>query len=237
MATKKIFISYRREDTGSFAGRVYDRLCKVFSYSNVYFDVSTIKGGEDFGDSIVSAIDRCDAVLVFIGKNWMAARPNGDRPRIWDENDYVRAEVRAALARPILVLPILVDGAQMVRSDLLPSDIKAIATRNAVPLRLETFDNDTENILATIMGTSPRDRPWEGSRNNIVAKIGLSLAGVIIFLVLLGLSALIHFWVLARPLSASIGGAPVTTLLLIIVAFIGALAGLLYESRRRKGRD
>jgi hypothetical protein len=45
--------------------------------------------------------------------------------------------------------------------------------------------------------------------------------------------ALVHFWVLARPLSASIGG-PLTTLMLIAGALVGALMGLRYEAWKRK---
>jgi hypothetical protein len=230
--SKRVFISYRREDTGSSAGRVYDRLRKILPASDVYFDLNTIKAGEDFAKSIVSAIGQCDVVLAFIGKNWLAPRHEGDQARIWDPNDYVRAEIRAALARPILVLPVLVDGARMAEPDVLPTDIRAISTRNAVPLRLESFDDDTENIVTTILGIPAKERLWE-NEGNLAAKLGYSLAGVIVAFVLLGVSALVHFWILARPLSASIG-APATTLLLVLATILGVGAGLLYEARRRR---
>jgi TIR domain len=229
---KRVFISYRREDSGSSAGRVYDRLRKIFPESNVYFDLSTIKAGEDFTKSIASAIERSDVVLVFMGKNWMAPRHENDRTRIWDPNDYVRAELRAALVRPILVLPVLVDGALMVQPELLPDDVKAIATRNAVPLRLESFDDDTENIVTAILGASAKERLWD-DRSKITTKLGFSLAGCIVAFAILGVGALAHFWILARPLSASIG-APATTLSLILAAVLGVWMGLLYEARRRR---
>jgi hypothetical protein len=47
--------------------------------------------------------------------------------------------------------------------------------------------------------------------------------------------ALVHDAALARPLSASIG-APLTTLLLIIVTLCGIWLGLRYEARKRKLR-
>src|SRR6516164_953731 len=102
---KKVFISYRREDTGPAAGRVYDRLSRILSKFNVFFDVSTIGGGESFETTIVDAIARSDAALIFIGEKWLQpVQPTG-KARVWEANDYVRAELRAALARPILVLP------------------------------------------------------------------------------------------------------------------------------------
>ncbi|MGH6802750.1 MAG: toll/interleukin-1 receptor domain-containing protein, partial [Methyloceanibacter sp.] len=68
---KKVFISYRREDTGSAAGRVYDRLSRLLPKSNLFFDVNTIGGGEDFVRKIESEIGRSDVTLVFIGDKWL----------------------------------------------------------------------------------------------------------------------------------------------------------------------
>jgi hypothetical protein len=173
-------------------------------------------------------------VLAFIGKNWEAPRYDGEGPRIWDSNDYVRAELSAALERPILVLPVLVDGAQMVQPHLLPPDIRAIATRNAVPLRLESFDDDTENIITIILGASAKDRLWE-HKGSLASKLGLSIAGLFLGLVVLIIGALLHFWISGRALSASIGTS-LTTLLLILGAMSGAWMGYLYEARRRRSR-
>jgi hypothetical protein len=47
------------------------------------------------------------------------------------------------------------------------------------------------------------------------------------------IGALLHFWSLGRPLSASIG-APLTTLVLFAGAIGGAWLGLRYEARKRK---
>jgi hypothetical protein len=37
-----VFISYRREDAGGAAGRLYDRLCAHFGSDRVFRDVDTI---------------------------------------------------------------------------------------------------------------------------------------------------------------------------------------------------
>jgi len=34
-----VFISYRREDSGGFAGRIYDRLADRLGHESVFFDV------------------------------------------------------------------------------------------------------------------------------------------------------------------------------------------------------
>ena len=101
----------------------------------------------------------------------------------------------------------------MPRPEQLPEDIKAIVTLNAVPLRHESFDDDTENIVATVLGVAAKTRRWE-DRGAWKAKIAYALGGAAAACMFVLVAALIHFWILSRPLSASIG-APLTTLLLI----------------------
>jgi len=229
--SKKVFISYRREDTADAAGRVYDRLSRLLSKSNVFFDVSTIGGGEDFKEKIVSTISRSDAALIFIGREWLAPVQPVGKARIWEANDYVRAELRAALARPILVLPVLVAGARMPQSEQLPEDVKAITTKNALPLRHESFDDDTEKIVATVLDVPAKERPWE-DKGTLWSKIAYGIGGAVAALAVVVTVALLHFSILARSMSESIGEAG-TVLVLIASVIAGVWLGLAYEARKR----
>jgi len=229
---KRIFISYRRDDTAAAAGRVYDRLWRLLGKPNVFFDVSAIGGGEDFANRIVTEIEASDAVLVFIGRKWLEPASDGGAPRLFAAEDYVRAELRAALGRSVLVLPVLVDGARMPSPDQLPDDVKGIATRNALPIRHETFDDDTENVVSTVLGVSTRQRLWD-DKGKLWVKIAYAAGGLVVGLILVVLLALVHTLVLARPLEVSIGGAA-TNLLLIAAALLGAWGGFMFEARRRK---
>lgn len=226
---KRVFISYRREDTAAAAGRVYDRLSRLLAKPNVFFDVSTIAGGEDFAQRIASEIGKSDAALVFIGDKWLDKTEPSGRARIFEPDDYVRAELRTALSRPLLVLPVLVGGARMPRPGQLPEDIRAITAKNALPLRHESFVDDTENIVTAVLGLSAAERAWE-DKGSLGIKIAYAVGGALAVSMLLLLIALLHHWVLGRPLSASIG-APLTTLILIAGAIIGAWLGLRYEAR------
>jgi hypothetical protein len=228
----RVFISYRREDTAAAAGRVYDRLSQLLKKSNVFFDVSAIRGGDDFESRIVSAISSSDAALIFIGDKWLTPIQPTGIVRISEPRDYVRAEVRSALARPILVLPVLVASAQMPKPEQLPDDVRAITTKNALLLRHESFDDDTENIVAAIFGTSAKARAWE-EKGRLWSRISYAAGGMIAACAVIVIGALVHHWLLGRPLSASIGG-PVTILMLIGGLLFGGWAGLSYESRRRR---
>jgi hypothetical protein len=228
---KRIFISYRREDTAPAAGRVYDRLVRQLSESNVFFDVSAVGGGLDFEKEIASAINRSDAALIFIGDKWLEPIQPTNEIRIWEPNDYVRAEVRTVLARPIVVLPILVAGARMPKPAQLPEDIRAITTKNALPLRHESFDDDTENIAAAALGVSRRKRPWE-DKGTLGSRIAYAVVGVIAAFALMLIVSLVHYWMLARPISASVGG-PVTAMILAVSLIFGGWMGLRYEARKR----
>ena len=44
----RIFISYRRDDSAGYAGRIYDRLAAAFSTQNIFMDIDTIEPGMDF---------------------------------------------------------------------------------------------------------------------------------------------------------------------------------------------
>ena len=69
----KIFISYRRDDSAGYAGRLFDYLSAHFGANNIFMDIDTIEPGEDFRKVISRAVGTCDVVLVMIGKLWNPA--------------------------------------------------------------------------------------------------------------------------------------------------------------------
>ena len=61
------FISYRREDSAGYAGRLYDRLSTHFGAEHVFMDIDTLEPGVDFVEVIEDAISKCDILVVIIG--------------------------------------------------------------------------------------------------------------------------------------------------------------------------
>lgn len=43
----EIFISYRRDDSAAYAGRLYDRLTNHFGQRHIFMDIDHIKPGQD----------------------------------------------------------------------------------------------------------------------------------------------------------------------------------------------
>jgi TIR domain len=89
-----IFISYRRQDTGDFAGRLYDRLTHRFGQERVFIDVDAIEPGVDFAEAINQAVDTCEVLLAVIGPGWVTATSSDGRRRLDDPDDFVRLEPR-----------------------------------------------------------------------------------------------------------------------------------------------
>ena len=66
----KIFLSYRRQDSASEAGRIYDRLRAHFGPDSVFIDVNSVPLGVDFQEHIESVLRDCDVFLAVIGPDW-----------------------------------------------------------------------------------------------------------------------------------------------------------------------
>ncbi|HEX5809294.1 MAG TPA: TIR domain-containing protein [Anaerolineales bacterium] len=147
----KIFISYRRDDSAGYAGRLFDHLAARFGARNVFMDIDTIQPGEDFRKAIEDAVGTCEVVLVMIGRQWVnATDPQGQR-RLDDPGDFVRAEIAGALANPqVRVIPVLVRDATMPGIHELPEDIKELSWRNAIELSDHRFQYDANKLIEVI---------------------------------------------------------------------------------------
>jgi hypothetical protein len=148
--TGGVFISYRREDSGGFAGRIYDRLTSRLGRENVFFDVDTIPPGRDFVDVLSERVGKCDALLAVIGKHWILSADSENRRRLDDPQDFVRIEIEAALSRNVPVIPVLVDGATMPHPNDLPDSLTKLIRRQAVEVSHARFESDAERLTEAL---------------------------------------------------------------------------------------
>ena len=104
--------------------------------------------GQDFVEAIDARLRQCRVCLAVIGRDWLNARDAEGLRRLDQPDDFVRLELTAALARPeVLVIPVLVEGAAMPPADALPPEIRALARRQAVSLRDDTWDADVARLV------------------------------------------------------------------------------------------
>jgi len=198
MSPKNIFISYRRDDAEGYAGRLFDRLNNRFP-RRVFMDVTGIRPGADFSRVIQDSVGSCHVLIAIIGREWITVKDGATNQRRLDfPNDYVRREIATALSRNITVIPILVRGAEMPSSALLPPDLAPLSMREALEITDGDFDHDVERLIwaVEIACGDPRPAPAapvQPRKQNsclLLALGGLVAVGVVVFLVVvLGLLA------------------------------------------------
>jgi hypothetical protein len=162
----RIFISYRRADSQTITGRIYDRLLQAFGGPQAVFkDVDSIPVGVDFKAYLDQQIARSDAVLVIIGPQWLAMADESGRRRLDSPDDFVRLEIEFALRRGMLVVPVLVGNAPMPAEASLPRSLRALAYRNAAVVRDDPdFHHDMDRLIGSLQqgrttGEMPLPRP------------------------------------------------------------------------------
>jgi hypothetical protein len=149
-----IFLSYRRADTGGYAGRLTDSLARHFGKGNVFQDLEAIVPGSDFTRAIDAAIAQCQVLVVLIGDTWLAERAADGSPRLEDPHDFVRLEIASGLRAATHVIPVLVEGAKMPAESALPDDLKPLARLQALELSDTRWEYDVDR-LAKVVRASP----------------------------------------------------------------------------------
>ena len=145
-----IFINYRRGDSAGSAGRLYDRLEQTFGADKVFMDVEGIQSGEDFAEMIDGRLASCDVFIAVIGRSWLRAVDQYGRRRLDIPTDWTRLELAAALSRGLLIIPLLVEDAELPPADALPGELVRLADLQAMEIHHTTFYADVQRLLERI---------------------------------------------------------------------------------------
>jgi formylglycine-generating enzyme required for sulfatase activity len=152
----KVFISYRREDSGFAARGVHDRLEREFGRDSLFMDVDAIPLGMDFVEVLSTEVAKCDVLLAIIGSNWVEALDEEGNRRLDSEHDFVRIEIAAALRRNIPVIPIVLEGTRVPKAERLPDDLKALARRQGLDVSHASFRTDMDRLVHALRQMSSR---------------------------------------------------------------------------------
>src|SRR5215218_9305782 len=179
---ERIFISYRRADSGGWARSLHDNLEERLGTGRAFRDVA-MEGGMDFHEHVESLLDGCDVLLAIIGKSWTSITDADGNRRLDDPEDLVRREIARALQRPdVEVIPVLVDGARMPTEHELPPDLALLARRQACELSDLRWDYDVDTLARRVRvllhEKAPRRRP--GARA-IGTGLAVALLGALLF--------------------------------------------------------
>jgi len=140
MQRRSIFINYRRALCTTETRYLYLMLDARFP-GEVYQDEESLRGGDEWVPKLEQAVQGAKVVLVLIPPNWIAYpiddsylknKPKGiKRGDLHVEpNDYVRKEIEIALnTEGIVIIPILLNGAEIPRKDQLPESIQGLFER------------------------------------------------------------------------------------------------------------
>jgi hypothetical protein len=161
-----VFISYRRDDSAGYAGRIYDALVARLGMDRVYMDVDALHTplGSDYREQIWQHMSSSGIVLAVIGRRWLGITDANGQPRLQDPEDLVRREITFALDRRIPVIPVLVDNAILPPRSELPDSLASLPDHHAIQLSHERWHYDIGRLVAeidTAVGTSrPVDNPY-----------------------------------------------------------------------------
>lgn len=148
----KVFISYRRSDSLHFSGRLYDRLKDEYGSDRIFFDLNTIPIAADFREYIRNSMLGSAVLVSVIGGKWLskswAKRPFfGSRIR---RTDFVQLEIEQAIDHGVPIVPVLIDGASMPKSNDLPEGMREMLKINAVNIGAgRAFHSDIDELIST----------------------------------------------------------------------------------------
>jgi TIR domain len=154
----RIFVCYRREDSSGHAGRLYDRLRDRFG-DDVFMDIDAIGPGVDYARLIDETVGTVEAVIVVIGQEWLSSAGADGSRRLDDPEDLVRQEISVALARDVLVIPVLVQGAVLPESEELPPELVGLARHNAFEVSDGRWNYDADRLVHALEESLPPAAP------------------------------------------------------------------------------
>jgi CHASE2 domain-containing sensor protein len=154
----EFFISYRRLQSRWPARALNDALVERFGSASVFMDRAAIDAGDIWPREIEAASAGCGVMLVLIGMGWLDVRKSDGTRRLDDPQDWVRREVTAGLGNArCVVVPVLLDGADMPRCEDLPEPLKLLAECNAITFTGEDLDAEIDRLIESVQGGRVRE--------------------------------------------------------------------------------
>ncbi len=134
-----VFVSHRSSDSAWFLHVVVDHLRRALRPHPVFADTA-LRAGQVWPERLDTELRRCAALVALIGPNWRSA------------SAVLQYEIKTAIERNVLLLPVLFDGATMPSRSDLPAGIGALAERQAVQVDPAHLPDDLMRIELAVRG-------------------------------------------------------------------------------------
>jgi TIR domain len=184
-ASGHIFINYRGSDAG-WAVYLDNVLTARFGGERVFRASRSIEPGEDFPARILSSVEKSTVLVAIIGPRWLAASDRDGARALDNGHDWVRREIAHALRRQVVVLPLLVDGAEPLDPGELPDDIAQLARSQYLRMSYRSAQTDTQRLESELAkyvraGTARARRRWRLAAATVVTSVTLLAAGAAVW--------------------------------------------------------
>jgi hypothetical protein len=186
-----VFINYRHQDVGH-AGRLREALLdRLGDQASVFMDVHGIDAGTKWRERLDREVAQCQAFYAVISPRWLEILEDHSRS---GSEDVLRSEIARVLSRhdDVLVVAVLVDGAQLPDKISLPEDLRPLVDNQGFALHERSWSFDVDDLVATTLpNLKPNAKelapvPSRPTRSRIIAPVALvAIVAVIALLFLL----------------------------------------------------
>ena len=145
----QIFISYRKMDTLTQAGRLHDSLNNHFGRGSVFYDNENLEPGEPWPESLEKNVKEAKIVLLLCKDpdTWLGKTPTVPN-RIDDPEDWVRKEIETALQRNKIIIPVLFgEENALPAADDMPDSLKSIVDLQNHTIRETHWNDDVKPLV------------------------------------------------------------------------------------------
>lgn len=146
---RKIFISYRRQDSTSEALSIAQFLEREFGTGSVFMDID-IHAGANFPIVLEEQLSQCKVLLAVIGPNWLETKDSEGQLRLSKPDDWVRLEIVRALERDVPVIPVCINDTKLPDRMALPENLRRLVDHQAAFVTTSRFRNDMAGLVRDI---------------------------------------------------------------------------------------
>lgn len=116
----------------------------------VCFIDKNLRAGQNFPEELKKQLAACTKMITLIGPKWLDVTNEAGARRLDDPQDWVRREIESALARKIVVIPVLTGGASSLpKAADLPETLKPLIERHFAVIRPDpdAFGHDVAGLI------------------------------------------------------------------------------------------